>query len=142
MIVNARKKAGIATRREQALKLFFEGNTMRQVAEKLECSLGTVSGDINAELQNYGGESREALRMQKLEELAALKASWRERARSDIAAAGIYTKILALECKTLGIDAAATKNFALFAKSEPEPLDFDYLLREMGGDYTPSFSTS
>ncbi|MGL4944450.1 MAG: helix-turn-helix domain-containing protein [Thermoguttaceae bacterium] len=101
-----RKTAKITGRRDEATKMYLEGNSLRAVADKLGCSHETIRTDVIESLKTYGNESREMLVAQKREQYAALlQAHWEAAKTGDIAAGAIVLKILESERKLFGIDA-------------------------------------
>ncbi|MGL4941857.1 MAG: hypothetical protein ACRC46_01540 [Thermoguttaceae bacterium] len=119
MKVTLKKQSKIAARRAEATKLYFGGDPLRTIAEKLGVSHETIRSDVLADIRSCD-ESRAMMVQQKREQYAQLlRAHW-DAATSggDIRAATIVLKILEAERKLFGLDEPARQQIEVAAPTE------------------------
>ena len=98
-----------SSRRPQVLELRTEGKSVRQIADELGCSPGTVMADLNHALNQYQeslAEHTEAMVSLELQRLDCLQVGlWELAINGDCASVDRVLKIMDRRAKLLGLDA-------------------------------------
>lgn len=103
------KELEIEVRRAKVAKLKLGGISLRQIAQELGCSLGTVHSDLEAVLARTVDTADEHIRMERDVSLGrcevALRAIWPRICRGDVEAINAFVRLDQRRAKLLGLDA-------------------------------------
>jgi hypothetical protein len=103
------KKAVIQERRAKVAALVLSGMTYREIKQEIGCSMGTISSDMKAMMEQWSNEQVQNLddwREIELKRLdAALKAIWPQVEAGDLKANAAFVRLSERRSKLKGLDA-------------------------------------